>query len=192
MAGLTFAMWPPPPLPTRRHGIKSFLLGIGTFLALVVAIPPALLLGAIFIWDRAEPEVHLLPVGFRGPVIIVFRQTDGAAPEREGRARLYRIPKDGVLRTAYGPNDGWSAPAYFYVDSSGHRTEIAGGAPCADSLPGDPVQACLMGWLSIGNRVGADYQAYVVTQQADRREQYKRGDSLVRTVIYGQSSALAP
>jgi hypothetical protein len=191
IAGLTFAVWPPP-APARSHGVKSFLLGIGVCLGLVVALPPALLLGSIHIWDRAESEVHLLPSGFRGPVIIVFRQADGAAPEREGRARLYRIPPDGVLRTQYEPNDGWSAPDYFYVDSSGQRTEIARGAPCADSLPGDPVQACLMGQLYIGDQVGAEYQAYVVTQQADRNAQYERGDSLVRAVIYGQRSALAP
>jgi hypothetical protein len=192
VAGLTVLVWPAAmAAPTSGHAVPA-LLGVGAVLAAVALLPRVLLLGGVYVWDRAEPEVHLLPAGYRGPVVIIFGQADGAALEREGRARVYRIPTDGVLRTQFDPNEGWRAPDYFYVDGAGRRTPIVRGAPCADSLPDDPVQACLLGRMYLGGRTGAEYSAYVVTRLADRSVLTKRADSLIRAVVFGDSVALAP
>jgi hypothetical protein len=46
----------------------------------------------------AEPEVHLIPAGFEGPVIIIFNDPNGAPMRREGRARRSaRRPGTGLL-----------------------------------------------------------------------------------------------
>lgn len=141
--------------------------------------------GAGRYWDRAEPEVHLIPAGYTGPVLIIYDSL-GAPVERQGEARLYRIPMSGILRTQFPPNEGWGRPDYFYVDSLGHRTVIAAGTPCDDSLPGDPVQACLMGQTRYGNN-GPRYQysGYVVSRNAARRALYDQGERVVARVLFG-------
>lgn len=192
VAGVMWAAWPAQPAERARSRVTPLVLVASLVLAVVILLPRAWLVGAVYVWDRAEHEVHLLPEGFRGPVVIIFDQPAGAPEERDGRARLYRVPPNGVLRTQLPFNDGWSAPDYFFLDRSGRRSPIVRGAPCEDSLPGDPVQACLMGRMWIGDREGPGYSAYVVTRQADRRDQYERGDSLVRAVVFGDSLAPAP
>ena len=161
-------------------------------LAFTAAAPRGLLLGAIYIWDRAAPEIHLLPSGFTGPVVILFEQSDGAPPLMDGPARVYQIPASGVLRTQFRDNPGWSSPKYYYRDASGRRTSIVAGAPCEDSLAADPVQACLEGTLYIGNRSAPPYSAYVVGRRRDREEASERVDSLVRAVVYGETKSPAP
>jgi hypothetical protein len=137
-------------------------------------------------WDKAEPEVHLIPAGFQGPVLIIYNDSSGSPRRYEGKARRYDIPPTGILRSQFGPNDGWGRPDYEYVDSTGRRTAIVPGTPCDDTLPGDPVQACLMGLLGFSDRPTPPYAAYVVGRHANRREFYERGDSLVRVVLYGE------
>jgi len=134
----------------------------------------------------AEPEVHLIPAGFEGPVIIIFNDPNGAPMRREGRARRYDIPVSGVLRTQFGPSSGFGRPDYEYVDSAGHRTAIVPGTPCVDSLPGDPVQACLDAVRLNGNGAqGPHYEAYVVSHRANRRIMYDRGSHLVDSMLFG-------
>ena len=192
-AGLGWALANTAPrVGARGAPVWRGLAVVAGALAAVAALPIVLLYGSAYVWGRAEPEVHLIPAGFRGPVLIVYGQPRGAVPAREGRARRYAIPAHGVLRTQYGPNPGWSKPRYFYVDAAGRRSAIVGGLPCADSLPGDPVQACLMGRLFLSGRAAPAYSGYVVAREGERRAQYERGDSLVRAVVFGEPGAPAP
>jgi hypothetical protein len=146
-----------------------------------------LLFGGVYVWNRAEHEVHLIPAGFRGPVVVVFSDAAGAPKEYEDRARLYRIPSSGVLRTQFGPNEGWGRPDYFYIDQHGRRSRIVPGTPCDDSLPGDSVQACLIGQKMWGTSGGTTevpvYSAYAIGQRADRRDAYDRGDRLLDSLF---------
>ena len=48
---------------------------------------------------RADPEIHVIPSGYVGEVTIVFRAAKGEPAAREGDARLYRIPENGILLT---------------------------------------------------------------------------------------------
>jgi hypothetical protein len=41
---------------------------------------------------HADPEVHLIPEGYVGDVLIVFRAANGEETAYEGNARLYNIP----------------------------------------------------------------------------------------------------
>ena len=71
----------------------------------------------------ADPEIHLIPEGFTGPVAIVFRAIDGEPAATEDGARLYRIPADGILLTQAEPNIGISPAWHFFlVAASGERT----------------------------------------------------------------------
>src|SRR5690349_12368190 len=60
--------------------------------------------------DWSEPEVHLIPAGYVGTIYIVHNRPDGTPLKREGRARIYEIPTDGVLWSQSPTNLGWFRP----------------------------------------------------------------------------------
>ncbi len=74
--------------------------------------------------QQAEDSIRLIPDDYIGPVLIIFDQEDGEPEEYEDGKRLYRIPKDGVLKTQFGTNFGIQHHQFFYVDSNGSRTKI--------------------------------------------------------------------
>jgi hypothetical protein len=174
-----------------RHGWRR-VLAVGA-LVLVVAVASlfVMLVGAIVL-DRAEPEIHLIPAGYEGPVVIIYGDSAGAPMRREGRARVYEIPADGVLRTRFPANPGWERPDYFYVDAEGRRTAITRGVPCNDSLVGDPVQACLMPNTYVMGRAAPEYESYVVSRRATRRAMEARWDSTVNWAVFGDSTYRRP
>lgn len=76
--------------------------------------------------ERAEPEVHLIPEGFTGPVVIIFGDSSATPVRYEGESRVYDIPESGVLRTSSDVNEGVRLESeYFYVDEDGDRTAIS-------------------------------------------------------------------
>ena len=75
-----------------------------------------LLYGVYILWailafgggcNRMTPETHFLPDGYTGKVYIFFNQSEGRAREYDENARVYRIPKSGILRSKFKPNSGW-------------------------------------------------------------------------------------
>lgn len=185
--------------------LRRVLAPLALVLAVVIIMPVVMFLGSALIWGRAEHAIHLIPAGYEGPVLIIYGEPGGARERREGKARVYEIPADGVLRTQFGPNPGWAAPDYFHVDARGQRTPVIRGAPCTDSLPGDPVQACSMPVVvmatvtasgSAAARAPAPappvYESYVVSRRADRRVHEARWNTMVRETIFADSSLQVP
>lgn len=85
-----------------------------------------------FCCTEIEPEVHLLPQGFEGPVLIIFDQQDGSPPRYEGGVRVLKIPPDGILRTQFKNENGWypaGYPEYYYITPGGKRTKVENGNP---------------------------------------------------------------
>jgi hypothetical protein len=77
--------------------------------------------------EMAEPEIHLIPAGYMGNIYIFHNVPDGEPPKYEGRARVYQIPTDGILRSNTSMNMGWHfTPQYFYVWPDGKREKIVG------------------------------------------------------------------
>lgn len=74
--------------------------------------------------NSGEDSIRLIPEGFEGPVIIVFNQKDGEPKEYDNGKRVYRIPKDGVLRTQFESNFGLQKHEFFYTNKDGDWTEI--------------------------------------------------------------------
>jgi len=77
--------------------------------------------------QMAEPEIHLIPAGYMGNIYIFHNVPEGEPPKYEGRARVYQIPEDGILRSKTSMNMGWQfTPQYFYVWPDGKREKITG------------------------------------------------------------------
>jgi hypothetical protein len=75
---------------------------------------------------HAEPEIHLIPKNYKGPVIIIFNEKKGNPQKYENDIRVYEISKDGILRTQFKKQQGSIAPdklKYFFYDKNG-RQEI--------------------------------------------------------------------
>jgi len=73
---------------------------------------------------KSEDEIHLIPAGFMGTVYILHNAPDGEPLKREGNARVYEIPIDGILRSQTDSNLGWFTPSghrYYYVTPDGER-----------------------------------------------------------------------
>lgn len=196
---------PPDELNAPPPTLLRVLAPVALVLALVIVAPVVMLLGSALIWGRAEHAIHLIPHGYEGPVLIIYGERSGVAERREGKARIYEIPASGVLRTRFGPNPGWGAPDYFYVDARGQRMPVVRRASCADSLPGDPVQVCSMPVMAMATAATAGaaatrtaapappaYESYVVSRRADRRVHQARWDMMVRQAVFADSSFRAP
>jgi hypothetical protein len=97
---------------------------IGGAFVLMLAVFP---LGVISCGQLAEPEIHLIPAGYMGNVYIFHNVPDGEPLIYEGRARVYKIPTDGILRSQGPANQGSILRLqYFYVRSDGKRERITG------------------------------------------------------------------
>ena len=77
--------------------------------------------------NDVEGEIHLIPKGYEGPVIIAFDEQNGMPEKYENGSRVYEIPNDGVLRTQFKPQKEGYIPMenlkYYYYDSNG-RNEL--------------------------------------------------------------------
>jgi hypothetical protein len=84
------------------------------------------LLGCLFGQIVAEPVIYLVPAEYMGNVYIFHNVSDGVPLKREGRARVYEIPKDGILRSQSPEVSGYYSAQYFYVMPDGKREKIIG------------------------------------------------------------------
>ncbi len=79
---------------------------------------------------KSEKQIYILPQGYIGKVILFFDQADGKAKEYEGDFRVYKVNPNGILKTAFPPNDGELKDPdkncmFYYIDSAGKRFQLA-------------------------------------------------------------------
>jgi hypothetical protein len=82
--------------------------------------------GCSFAQQVVEPVIYLIPAGYMGNVYIFHDVPDGVPLKREDGARVYEIPKDGILRSQSPEITGLYSARYFYVTSDGKREKITG------------------------------------------------------------------
>lgn len=75
---------------------------------------------------QGESEIHLIPDGFVGPVVVVYGVPGAASIEKGPNGEsLYRIGSDGVLVTSdLSPEPGWYGLKFFRVREDGSRNRI--------------------------------------------------------------------
>lgn len=119
-------------------------------------------LATVFVgyWNElAEPEIHLLPAGFTGQVVILYDVADGAEAKREQGRRVYEIPASGVLRSQFPANKRFYWPGrrqLFYRGPSGQRLSLASA---------DASIAGLASGLATQEKCDVRYDAYIVTHE---------------------------
>jgi hypothetical protein len=113
-------------------GFASLLIGAVLFLLtknnwklkLAVIGIPLTFVAVTFYNSFTTPETYLIPENYKGPVFVIFNQTDGQPKEYEGRRRLYRIPSTGVLFSEFKDEQGWINQEYYYVTATGQRKKL--------------------------------------------------------------------
>jgi hypothetical protein len=85
-----------------------------------------------FIWGgESSNNIFLIPKGYVGRIVIVHGCKEGMSREYEGTYRVYRIGKDGLLKTKFSfAGNAFDAlhSKYFYIDENGNREVIDEGA----------------------------------------------------------------
>ena len=103
-----------------------------------------IVLGSFYSCTSGDDEVYLVPKGYSGRVLIFLDRPEGQPVKYLNGKRVYEIPPNGILKTQFGSNPGWTDPnEYSYYDNSGSRTPI----PSVDYSDArqDRVQACCFG-----------------------------------------------
>jgi len=62
---------------------------------------------------RTDDAVYVLPDGFEGNAVVLFDQPGGAPPEYSAGYRVYRIPRSGILKSAFRLDHGGFAAIKF-------------------------------------------------------------------------------
>lgn len=64
-----------------------------------------------------EEEIILFSKGFTGTATVIFSQSDGKPIKYYEGERVYEIPLDGILKTQFTEQSGWSSlPKFYYGD----------------------------------------------------------------------------
>jgi hypothetical protein len=84
----------------------------------------ATLLGAALATGCSPGEVHLIPTGYKGDVVILTGYPGGVPAKRDGRTIVFEIPPSGILVSQDHPSSGWHFQRYYYVGDSGRRQRL--------------------------------------------------------------------
>lgn len=95
--------------------------------AMLVLLPLTVLI-SFSIYSESSNNIFLIPKGYTGRVVIVHGCKDGEPREFEGTYRVYRIGKDGLLKSKFSfAGNAFDSlhSRYYYVDENGKKEEIS-------------------------------------------------------------------
>jgi hypothetical protein len=107
-----------------KRGMRKMLIVLGVLIGAIV-IAGIFVLANWFVFSRAEAEVHLIPDGYVGQVVIAFDRDEGTPEKYENKTRVYEIPAIGILKSKFPRNDGthhiWK---FYYVKADGTKRDL--------------------------------------------------------------------
>ncbi len=179
-------------LPPGLDGASSFdwsglVVRAGVTVSGLLVLPYLVMMLNVALY-RAEPEIHLLPLGFTGPVVIIHGDSTGAPAEYEDGARVYRIPDTGVLRTQFEANQGWhKPPRLFYANPDGTRARavVDIDASADERLEMHDLGFTLHVRMDSALPTPPAYRAYTIGRRVEERGLSNRGHRVVDSVIWG-------
>lgn len=66
--------------------------------------------------ESGEEEIIVVPENYKGYILIIFNQENGAPIKYKDEKRVYQIPPSGVLKTQFSGNYGSVGFAEFYYE----------------------------------------------------------------------------
>lgn len=74
--------------------------------------------------NKAESETFLISSERRGEIFVFYDEPCGEQPFYENGRRIYKIPGDGILITAFGENKGSLNRTFYLLKKDGTATEL--------------------------------------------------------------------
>ncbi len=148
---------------------------------LIVAGTATGYLPSLVYWNfMVEPELYRVPLGYEGPILIVYDQPNGWPMKYDGRARIYDLPNSGVLFTQFSQSKQLYRPDFVYVDAAGRAVMTIPslvGYNTNDIIPGDPIVAC-----STTTASGPPYshKGFLIGHTSQHRKQMEQFEALFR------------
>ena len=66
--------------------------------------------------QKADEAIFIIPRDYTGYILIVYNQPSGEPERYLDNKRVYTIPENGILKSQFPINDGWSFVPEFYYD----------------------------------------------------------------------------
>jgi hypothetical protein len=91
----------------------------------IIGIAPLLAFYLLLQSNETSEDIFIIPENFKGTMVVIYDQENGAKKEFEKGKRVYRIPKDGVLKTQFKiKGKGLSYGEYFFETKEKKRIKI--------------------------------------------------------------------
>lgn len=82
-----------------------------------LAFLPFPLIGLVYNFAKASPEIFLIPKNYQGEIIVIFNQENGIPVKYLNNKRIYEIPNNGILFTKFTWNSGFNNRNFFYLNN---------------------------------------------------------------------------
>lgn len=124
----------------------------------------------------AESEVHLIPAGYRGAVVILYDRPNAEPTLYENGKRVYTIPSNGTLFTQFRPPSSSDGSTYFYVYDDGKREELSVVRSKDEMVDSNKVYVFMRHDYGSGSipETQKNYTAYVVGTAKDDEQKWLR------------------
>jgi hypothetical protein len=130
-------------------------------------------------------QIFVLHVGYRGPVMVIYDQPNGAHPRNVDGEVVYDVPRDGIVRTAL-PEEVLAGARVQFISAS--HAALPQYHNCTQmrmrGLATDPAAVC---WLAIqvGENGTPDHAVYIVTDWVGIPDNYDRGAKMLDSLFFG-------
>ena len=106
--------------------ISKWFKNISILGQLIIVSVPFVCYYSYYKINEPSKDIFLIPSNFRGKVAIIYNQKNGANEEYEGNYRIYRIPKNGILKTKFKvKGESWNiGDAKYYFINNDERIPI--------------------------------------------------------------------
>ena len=129
---------------------------------LTIGITPILVFYLFIQINKSSEDIFIIQENFKGQIVVIYGQPDGAKKEFEKDKRLYRIPKDGILKTQFKlKGDVASFGEYYYQNDQNKRIKLET-FPYYESFP-DSTKIYVHNW-QLGNTVDSDGNKFTYQQ----------------------------
>ena len=115
-------------------GIGFLFLGINSLFKklhkykiwqIIIGISPLIMFYVFLQINKSSEDVFIIENEFKGTIVVVYGQKKGKEKEFENNKRIYRIPKNGVLKTQFElKGNSASFGEYYYEINQNERMRI--------------------------------------------------------------------
>jgi hypothetical protein len=147
----------------------------------LIFFAPLLIEQVVFI----QPEMYLTSVGYQGPIIVIYNQSDGQPIKYDGKARIYEVPENGIVLSQFSFSNHPVSPTFWYANNGLKIEQLPfyGSSECGREIVSDPVIVCPTGLLT---GLPFDYVGYILGPSSKQDDLWDEFAELLSTIKISQ------